>query len=146
MITRDEHPEHQDELALREQIGLARLVNQLGHFAHRLVHRQVLELGERHQPEEQAERADHQAAHQQRAPVDPPEVDDRQVGHHEVRLAAHVHRQPLSRLCLRRLCRLSPLDAGATTASNSRTAIRPANVRSITFISLLKNTCLRSPH
>ena len=44
MIDGDEDLEDQDELALRDQIGLAGLVNQLGDLEHRPVHRQVLQL------------------------------------------------------------------------------------------------------
>ena len=40
----DEELEDQQELALLDQVGLARLVDELGDLEHRLVHRQVLEL------------------------------------------------------------------------------------------------------
>ena len=39
----DEELEDQDELALRDQVGLAGLVDQLGDLEHRAVHRQVLQ-------------------------------------------------------------------------------------------------------
>ena len=52
----DEDLEDGDELALRDQVGLAGLVNQLGDLAHRAVHRQVLQLVEDDQAEEDAER------------------------------------------------------------------------------------------
>ncbi len=84
----DEHLEQQDELALRDQVGLAGLVNQLGDLEHRRVHRQVLQLGEDDQPEQQAERAHAETGHQQGAPVDAAEFDLRQIRKHEVHLAA----------------------------------------------------------
>jgi hypothetical protein len=52
------------------------------------VDRQVPELRERREPEQQAERADHQTAHQQRGAVDALKVDARQIGQNEARLAA----------------------------------------------------------
>ena len=58
MIDGDEDLEDGDELALRDQVRLARLVDQLRDLAHRPVHRQVLELVQDHQPEEDAERRD----------------------------------------------------------------------------------------
>ena len=75
----DEGPQEQDELALRDQIGLAGLVNQLGDLEHRCVDGQVLELCERHEAEQQAERADDETAHEQRVAVDTTEnvTDDR---------------------------------------------------------------------
>ena len=45
----DEDLEDQDELALRDQIRLAGLVDQLGDLAHRAMHRQRLELSEDHE-------------------------------------------------------------------------------------------------
>jgi hypothetical protein len=47
----DEDLEEQDELALRDQIGLAGLVNQLGDLTHRRVYRQPFCLREDHQTE-----------------------------------------------------------------------------------------------
>jgi hypothetical protein len=83
----DEHLEDEDELPLCDQVGLARLVDQLGHLEHRSVHREVPELGERHQAEQQPERTDHEPAHQQRSPVDAAEGDLRQVRHDQVGFA-----------------------------------------------------------
>ena len=60
----DEHPEHEDELALVLQIRLARLVDQLRDLAHRRVHRQVLETAIDHHSEQKTEHADDQARHQ----------------------------------------------------------------------------------
>ena len=50
----DEELEEKDELALRDEIRLAGLVNELRDVPHRLVHRQVLEPGEDHQAEREA--------------------------------------------------------------------------------------------
>ncbi len=86
----NERPQDQDEAALGDEIGLARLVNQLGHFEHRRVHRQILELHVRGQAEEQAERAHQQPPHQQLAAVDAPEFRARHVGQHQVHLAART--------------------------------------------------------
>ena len=54
-------------------------------------------------PNDQAERADDQAAHQQRAAVDALEVDRTEVGQHQVRFTARVPRRCLLRGRLRRL-------------------------------------------
>ncbi len=87
----DERPEDQDEAALSGEVGLARLVNELGHLEHRTVHREVLELIEGHQPEEQPKGAHQQPAHQKRVPVNAHEADRRQVGYNERGLAATMH-------------------------------------------------------
>ena len=71
----DEQPENQQELALLNQVGLARLVDELGDLAHRRMHRHVLQLRVDDQAEEQPERADDQAAEQQRVAVDAAEGD-----------------------------------------------------------------------
>ena len=78
----------QDELALRDQVRLAGLVDQLGDLEHRLVHGQVLQLPVDHQAEEQAEHADDEAAHEQRAAVHAQELDRGEIGEDEARLAA----------------------------------------------------------
>ena len=52
MIDGDEDLEDGDELALRDQVGLAGLVDQLRDLAHRPVHRQVLQLVEDDQAEQ----------------------------------------------------------------------------------------------
>ena len=70
---RDEAPQDQDELALGDQVGLARLVDQLGDLQHAAVHGKVLQLLERHEAEQQPQRADDQSAQEQRVPVDAPE-------------------------------------------------------------------------
>ena len=70
---RDENPQQHDELALRDQIGLARFVNQLRDFAHRPMHRQVLELKVDPQPESEAEKTESNADEQQAMAIDPAE-------------------------------------------------------------------------
>ena len=52
----DEGFENQEKLALRDQVGLAGLVDQLGDFEHGAVDRHVLELPVHDQSEEQTER------------------------------------------------------------------------------------------
>ena len=114
----DEHLEQQDELALRDQVGLAGLVDQLRDFQHRRVHRQRLELRERHQAEQQAERADHQPAHQQRPAVHAVEIDHRQIGQDQVRFAAGVHGGGFR---LRRRLRLRMHERAAARPARRRT-------------------------
>ncbi len=103
----DEDLENEDELALRDQIRLAGLVDQLGDLAHRLVHGHVLELRVDHDAEDQAERADDQAAHEQRVPVHAAEERDRErsgMTRFASPPAACGLRQPRRRRgCLRRL-------------------------------------------
>ena len=65
----DERFQNQNELALRNQVGLASLVNQLRDFSHRLVHRQVLQVHEDCQSEPQTEQANHDSAQQQPMPI-----------------------------------------------------------------------------
>ncbi len=84
----DEEPQDHDEAPLRDEVGLAGLVDQLGDFAHRAVDGQVLELRVNPHPEAEAERADDDAEHEEGAPVDAEELDRAEVGQHEVGLAA----------------------------------------------------------
>ena len=86
----DEHLQDDDELDLREQVRLAGFVNQLRHFAHGGVHRQVLQLAESHQTKDDAKEANQDASHKQVvAGVAAEEGNGRvgQVGHGEVELA-----------------------------------------------------------
>src|SRR5581483_10695859 len=77
----DEDLEQQDELALRLQIGLARLVDELGDLLHRAMNREILELDVDDGAEEQAEHADDEAEGQQRLAIDSAEKrDGAQVG------------------------------------------------------------------
>jgi hypothetical protein len=52
---------------LREEVGFARLVNELGHFAHRLVDRRIFELRIDDKPEDDPEHRNDQAEHQEMA-------------------------------------------------------------------------------
>ena len=61
----DEKFQDQQEFALREQIGLAGFVDQLGDFEHRLVHRQIAQVRVHRQAEDQAEHGYAQADHQE---------------------------------------------------------------------------------
>ena len=89
----DEELEDQQELALLNQVGLARLVDQLGDVGHRPVHRQALDAGVGPRAEEQAEHADHQARQQDLVPGHAEEVALVEVGQVDVHLAAgHVLR------------------------------------------------------
>ena len=126
----DEQLEQQDELPLRDQIRLARFVNELGHLEHRRMHRQVLELREDGQAEQQAQRADDQAAHQQRAPVDAAEVDRRQVRQHQVRFAARFLRDSRGGGCgrLRQQRPRSVAEAAIAASSRIGTTDRPSHL------------------
>ncbi len=85
----DEDPQDQQKLALGDQVGLARLIDQLGDLEHRLVHRQPFELAVRREAEGQAEGADQQAHEQQRAARNPAqERRQAQIGQPQRRLAA----------------------------------------------------------
>src|SRR6185436_3703393 len=72
----DEDYEDQNEYPLGDQIRFAGLVNQLGDLEHRLVDRHPLELPVENESEKQTKSADDQAAHQQRAPVNPAQEAD----------------------------------------------------------------------
>ncbi len=89
----DEELEEKDELALRDEIRLAGLVNELGDVPHRLVHRQVLEPGEDHEAERESAHAHEQARHQQRAGVDAMELHGPEVRQDQIRFAACVTRR-----------------------------------------------------
>ncbi len=88
----DEQLEEQDELALRDEIRLARLVDKLRDVPHRLVHRQVLQPREDHQAERQAAETDDQARHQQRAAVDAVKVNAAEIRQHQIRFTARMTR------------------------------------------------------
>ncbi len=65
-----QRPQAEDELALGDEVRLARLVDELGDLQHRLVHGQVLQLAVLHEAEDQTEHAHHDAGHQQLAAVE----------------------------------------------------------------------------
>ena len=67
------HRKHQ-EFALRDQIGLAGFVDQLGDFPHRAVHRQILQLHENGHAKQQTEDADENAEQQQCVAVNAEEL------------------------------------------------------------------------
>ena len=80
---RDENPEQHNELALRDQIGLAGLIDQFGHFPHSAMNGQVLQLHIDHQAEEQAGDAEEQSDRQKLMSVQAEEIrktHGRQVG------------------------------------------------------------------
>ena len=74
MTTAMNTPEQQQEFALREEIGLAGLVDQLGNFAHRAVHRQILQARVDDHAEDQAEDAKQNAQEQEFVAVDAQEM------------------------------------------------------------------------
>ena len=86
----DESFEDQNELALGDQVGFASLVNQFRDLAHRLVHRQLLQVHVDREAKQQTEHADHQTEQQQRVPIDSQEFHLRQIGQFQVRLAARL--------------------------------------------------------
>ena len=82
---RDEGPQHQDEFALRDQIGFAGLVNQLGNLAHGAVDGSVLELHVNRQPKHQSEHAEEQADQQQVMPGHAEKADRAEIGELQIR-------------------------------------------------------------
>ena len=85
---RDERPQDHQELALRDQVGLAGFVDQVGDVAHGLVDRHVLELQADRQAEDQAEGAEDEADGQQLVAVHAEKADRRQIGELQVGFAA----------------------------------------------------------
>ena len=67
---RDECPQQHQELALRDQIGLAGLVNQFGDLAHGAMHGQVLQLHVNRQAEAEPESAKQKADQQEPMAID----------------------------------------------------------------------------
>ncbi len=82
----DEELQDEDELALRDEVRLARLVDELGHVAHRLVHGQVLQLAVHDEPESETGEADQDAGHEQRAARESEERHRGEVGQDELGL------------------------------------------------------------
>src|SRR6202035_4968526 len=83
----DEGLQDEDELALRHEIGLAGLEDELRDLPHRAVDGQVLQLHVGRQAEEHLQQADEEAAHQELAAGQTQEGDGAQVGQDELRLA-----------------------------------------------------------
>ena len=67
----NENPQQQDEFSLRGQIRLARFIDQFGDFAHRAMHRQVLQLDVDRQTKHQAEKTKKQTDQQKLVAIDP---------------------------------------------------------------------------
>ena len=86
----DENPQKKQEFALRDEIGFAGFVNQLGNFPHGAVHRQIFQTAVNGQPEDQPEDAKQNPDRQQLVAVHPKESDLRKVGKLQARLAAWV--------------------------------------------------------
>ena len=84
----DEDLEQQDELALRDQVRLAGLVDQLGDLPHRLVHGHVLELPVDDEPEHQPQHADGEPQHEQGPATHAGHAGLAEVRNLEVRLAS----------------------------------------------------------
>src|SRR6266705_6824513 len=84
----DKEPQEQNKFPLRDQICLARFVNQLGDFAHRLMHRQVLQLNVNCQSKQQAEKAKEYSNQQQPMTINAKKSYFRQIGKLQSRLAA----------------------------------------------------------
>src|SRR5205814_4365014 len=82
----DEGLEDEDELALRDEVRLAGLVDQLTDFEHRAVHRERLELAVDDKPEDAAERAHDQAEKEEQTSAHPQELHAIEVRQHEARL------------------------------------------------------------
>ena len=139
----DEHPEDQDEPPLRDQIGLAGLVDQLRDLEHRPVHRQVLQVVVDDQAEHQAEDADAEAAHQQGASVDPLELDRPEVGQHEVRFAAGMLRRGAACVCGRRRRGLHGQAGSARHQTQSRQRARHVSACATVELHLAINALLR---
>ena len=66
----DEEPQKDEEFALREEVGLAGLVDQLGNVAHGLVYGHAFEAAVDGQAEDQAEDAEDDAEEKQLVAVD----------------------------------------------------------------------------
>ncbi len=73
---RDEGPEQKDELALRDQIGFAGLIDQFGNFEHGAMDRQVLQLHIDGEAEQEAAGAEEQADHQKGVSVEAAKVGE----------------------------------------------------------------------
>ncbi len=113
---RDERPQQHQEFALRDQVGFAGLVNQLGDFPHRAVYRQILQPRINRQAKNQPENAEKNSEEQQLVSVDSvQESHRRQVRQLQIRFAAHRFGRRLLRQCRhaaqqhrRRACRELP--------------------------------------
>ena len=85
---RDKGPQQHQELALRDEVGLAGFVDQFRDLSHGAVHGQILQAHEDDHAETEAENAEEQANHEETMAVDSEEGDRGKVGEFEGRLAA----------------------------------------------------------
>ena len=85
---RDECPQDHQELALRDHVGLAGLVDQLGDLAHGAMDRQVLELHVNGEAEEQSEAAEQDSNQQDVVSVHAQEADRGEIGNLQAGFAA----------------------------------------------------------
>ncbi len=98
---RNEDPQQQNELALRDQIGLAGFVNQFRDFPHRAMHRQVLQAHVNRHAKSEPEQAEQNSDQQQLVTVDGAiEKADRATG--RAVSAKPPRRSFAGRLCERR--------------------------------------------
>src|SRR5215471_3239292 len=85
----NENPEQHQELALRQQIGLAGFVDELGNVAHRFVYGKIFETRVDDEPEEQAEDADKNAPEEELVAVHAPdELNRGKIGQLQAGFAA----------------------------------------------------------
>ena len=91
----DEELENQQELALREEIGFARLPDEFGDFPHRLVDREIAQFFISEQAEQKAERADSESRHEERPAVDVNERRLAQIRQDQMRFSTSLGRRVL---------------------------------------------------
>ena len=77
----DEEPKEHKEFALREEISLASLVDQLGNVAHRLVHGHAFEAAVDGQPENEPKHAEDDAEEKQLVAIDSEKSYLRKIRH-----------------------------------------------------------------
>src|SRR5690349_6429687 len=83
-------PKHCKKLALRDQIGLAGLIDQLGDLAHRAVDRQILQLKIDRKSEQETEDAEDESDQQQRVAVHAEEIDSGEIRKTKTRFATGI--------------------------------------------------------
>ena len=86
----DERPQQHQEFALGDQVRFAGLINQLGYFAHRAVHRQILQPHVNRHAEDQPEHAEQDSPHQQLVPVHAQKLHLRQIRQLQIGFAARA--------------------------------------------------------
>ena len=98
---RDERLQQHQEFALRNQVGFAGLVNQVGDFQHRAVYRQIFQPRINRQAKNEPENAENNPEKQQLVSIDSvQESHRRQVRQLQIRFAAHRRfRSRLLRQC-----------------------------------------------